>query len=157
MECEICYETVAENDIEILECAHGLCKKCFSLLRTRNCPFCRTIIRRISAPIAPVNSFVEQIVPENDYSYDGLAYESMIIESVRFRRRRRRNYEERQRTRQQSHANIPTTISDIELNHIMDHVSTSPIITSQKHHTSDKNRQKYRHNRNKWKTHLVNY
>ena len=46
MECTICYETVHEGEIQVLECAHSLCQICLGRLRSRICPFCRTSIER---------------------------------------------------------------------------------------------------------------
>ena len=154
MECQICYETVTENNLEILECAHGLCKKCFSLLRTSNCPFCRTPIKKITPEEQPHEIFSIRMFNNEDLEHE---YDPIIIQSVRFRRRRRRNYEQRERLRDQARTNIPTIISDTEINNILNHVSTSPITDNRKHHISDKHKQKYRHNKNKWKSQLLNY
>jgi len=156
MECQICYETVAENNLEILECAHGLCKKCYALLRTRNCPFCRTPIIKITT--TPIN--IPQLtttVP--NFIEEELEYESHIQQSTRFRRQRRRDRELRQRIQQQATNNIPTSLSEYEIDNITQQISTSPITTTiQNQSISDKRRQKYRSQRNiSRRNYIINY
>ena len=135
MECRICYETLSEDNIEILECAHSLCQKCLGNLRQQLCPFCRNPISKSpSTQTLRVNPLINNI-PINT------AVLHIIVAPPtrrRMRRRRRRNLSPMQPPRELS----PSDIEVIGLEEDNKDYQTS---------RHDKERQRRRNTRNRWR------
>ena len=154
-ECPICYIETPDNAFQILECAHSLCKLCFSNLRSRVCPFCRNPIgfkkkkkknrsrRQEPQPIINEreiailqNTTVEEIIPP--------------INSSRIRRRARRNRTTR------AIISVPTILTDREIEMIQNNrEDDDPIPILRNLSISDKKKQLYRKKRNRWREDMI--
>lgn len=129
MECPVCYETVAEEKRQILECMHFLCQSCLSKLRAPTCPLCRATITtyRVATVLEPL---VLTVLP-------------IVEPSVRRRRRRRRPPEERRTVPRELTADEYIEMAEAMI------VSNPPVSPIQS--VSDRARQKRRHARNRWR------
>lgn len=157
MECPICYDTVSEDKYQKLECIHSLCKLCLSRLHQRACPFCRE----------PISfSFIQMLLPTNndddnvtwnlddmnsgdDYNF----YELDIYTHIPRQRRMRRRRRSRQMIlRDPGNTPIPNVVSEIDIIEILHGIKdTQNEQSSQCGSASDKQRQKIRHERNRWR------
>ena len=135
MECPVCYEIVAEDKRQILECAHFLCQICLSRLCAAQCPLCR----------APITTY--QVVNiQEPLVLTILPMPTPAVRRRRRRRRRRRQPEERGRVIQ--------TLTQEEILEITEGETLTPIPpVSPIRSTSDRSRQKRRSERNRWKQH----
>jgi hypothetical protein len=146
MECPICYEEVTETACQKLECAHSVCKVCFSRLHQCRCPLCRAPITFLSRSNLSDDEQDEGIEWENIYTYD---FEfSVETRMSRINRRRRR----RERTRARESNVIPNIPDVISPRHLAE--ASAAIIQNERIELvsePDKNRQKVRNSRNRWR------
>lgn len=158
MDCDICYETVTEDKLQILECAHALCKSCLSKLRNRNCPFCRNPISSMTQQREEtLETLSIRIVDEQEVE----RYDIDIHNSLqRFNRRRRRDREERERIRDEIFRNIPREMSEHETQSILTQFNNARInntlVTMSPISVPDRAKQKHRHERNRYKNNRHN-
>ena len=140
MECRICYETVTEDNIEVLECIHSLCQSCLGKLRNRLCPFCRTPIGGLALPPSPTET-PPPLLLHLDVSWD-------IVLHPRRRRRRRRP---RRRSSPRPRARAPQQLSSSDIDDLLNDVVRSSEAESKHVSVSDKKRQYRRCSRNRWR------
>ncbi len=158
MDCDICYETVTEDKLQILECAHALCKSCLSKLRNRNCPFCRNPISSSAQKREETFETLSiRIIDEQEVEH----YDIDIHDNLqRFNRRRRRNREERERIRDEVFRNIPREMSEHETQSILTQFNDARInntlVTMSPISVPDRAKQKHRHERNRYKNNRHN-
>lgn len=158
MDCDICYETVTEDKLQILECAHTLCKSCLSKLRNRNCPFCRNPISSTTQQREEtLETLSIRIVDEQEVE----RYDIDIHNTLqRFNRRRRRDREERERIRDEVFRNIPREMSEYEtqsiLTHFNNHRINDSLVIISPISAPDSVKQKHRHHRNRYKNNKHN-
>ena len=154
MECPICYEKAAEDDCQVLECTHSLCKNCLSKLRQRICPLCR-------ASINIPSKFMPSILEDNTYDWniEDIEWERVEIYDSDFRiqirnrrsRNRRRSRLERNREMLEASSRIPDVVSDVHIAEIMYGISIFRDISIPARSVSDKQQQKKRNKRSVWK------
>jgi len=142
MECRICYESVTEDNIEVLECMHSLCQSCLGNLRHRLCPFCRAPIGGSRRPSSPTPLPPGILVPRVIY----------INAEIRPRRRRRRRAR-RRAISPQPNPRAPTRLSSYELNELLGRPDVEEAEQKESHSVSDKARQCRRSARNRWRQH----
>ena len=141
MECGICYEYVSQDNIEILECAHSLCRKCLGKLHSQTCPFCRNpFINNFLIPSYD-NSDTEYLIEDINLIFSN----SLRLEQNIIRNRARRNRRNRRRRHQRNNCHITTSLNPSTPQQI-ENISEENNIISR----NDKNRQNRRHNRNRW-------
>ena len=146
MECGICYETVANDNIEILECAHSLCQLCLGKLRQRVCPFCRTPIGGSAVP--PLN------VETQTHTRSQTPHRQNVRLNVspRFRRRRRLRGTRRRIASSVPQVSVPQQINPDEISDMVNNISQSSNTENEAIvSVSDNKRQHRRKIRNRWK------
>lgn len=172
MECPICYETVTEDKWQQLECPHALCKICLSRLHHRICPLCREPIafpyrQRLLPSVNDVNLDnwdldLINVAWQNvdNYSFEfgieiNLNYLDRVdrVERVEVRRRQRshRQREQEQDRAVEARAFIPLVVSDVDMQEILRGVDILPENVTLPSSESDRERQKHRNGRNRWK------
>ena len=52
--CPVCYNELTKEDTTFNSCKHGICKNCFSKLRTTQCPLCREPIPQKTECLLPM-------------------------------------------------------------------------------------------------------
>ena len=154
-ECPICYIETSDNAFQILECAHSLCKLCFSKLRSRVCPFCRTPIgtkkrkKKQQRRYRPEpQAFISERERRNVSIIENITVEEIIPPLNRTRHRRRRNRTER------PFITVPINLTDREIDFIESSDSSldnRPIPIIRNSSVSDKKKQLYRKKRNRWR------
>lgn len=140
MECRICYETVTEDNIEVLECIHSLCQSCLGKLRNRLCPFCRTPIG--GCPTPPL---------QPDISLPRSLHINMSFDIAQPRRRRRRRAP-RRRISPGPRVRAPLQLSPSDIDDLLNNVVRPSGEESKREvSVSDRNRQCRRDARNRWR------
>ena len=143
MECYICYETVEEGEIRVLECAHSLCQRCLSRLRVHICPFCRTSIERSHQDIVSHREGPSSVsAREEDLEH---AF-SMIRRGRRRMRRRRERPSQLPVLR-----HIPPLLSDEEVAELRTAASVAQLSDSESKSRSDDLLQRARRERARWR------
>ena len=149
MECPVCLEP--KCDIPLLACGHPLCEKCLLRLRQRICPLCRNKID----DRAPSEQDTYDILWEHVdvYTFD---FNVQVPASTRLRQTRRRRRALPTYTRVNERVNtpvIPATISEATVGEILSELthSTRGDAPCARMTVSDKNKQKYRRDRNRWR------
>jgi hypothetical protein len=152
MECPICYETAAVDNCQRLKCPHSICKLCLSKLHQHLCPLCR----------APFDFTCEQhflhtnneinIEWEDISNYD---FEFSVEVRTSNRHRRRRNRRNGIVGNNDSASHVPLAISEVDISEILyeTHISRDELIPLMSE--SDKDKQKVRNGRNRWKEHYT--
>ena len=54
--CPVCYNELTDEDTTFKNCKHGICRNCYSQLRTDNCPLCREPIPQKTECLLPPSS-----------------------------------------------------------------------------------------------------
>lgn len=140
MECRICYETVTEDNLEILECTHSLCQSCLGNLRHRICPFCRTPIGGPALP-PPRDETLQPLLLHLDISLD-------IVVQPRRRRRRR----PRRRSSPRLQVRAPQQLDPDDIDDLLNGVARPAEVESKNEvSVSDRKRQRRRNSRNRWR------
>tara|TARA_A100001011_G_C14314995_1_gene847553 strand:- start:2462 stop:2944 length:483 start_codon:yes stop_codon:yes gene_type:complete len=154
MECGICYETKSDNNFEIFECFHSVCKSCISNFRTYVCPFCRKpIVIRGSEEIFDEININEQ----RESSLVSNNYENIDDRRIRTRHRRRR------RNRSPvSNSNMPDTtlINDNVVFEIIEQLQElEPVNTNDIRNVNERQKRRNRPYNNRWNriNHLYNH
>lgn len=155
MECLICYESVTADNLQVLECAHSLCHSCLGNLRNRVCPFCRNPIQSSSQqPPTITNDQTPVVVHIN------IDLETAIVGRPRRRRRRRRSGLQLPTI---SPVRVPRQLSVSEVEELNQQtIYTGSIsdprgeVSSPRDSRSDRNRQRCRRARNRWKQYMQN-
>ena len=140
MECPVCFEVKDKDKTSLLDCDHFLCKLCLRKLVNHICPLCRH-------PIGP------QFLNNRDIIWDSVDMYDFDF-SIERRVRRRRNREmERRNVIQNVTQPIPEIISMQTMNEIFNETYIS--VNHNQTFVSDKRKQKFRHNRNRWQEQSV--
>jgi len=116
--CPVCYNELTDEDTTFKNCKHGICRNCFSQLRTDNCPLCREPIPQKTECLLPTLPFVPSSSPISNWTRRHPR-----------RRRRRRRWDSR-RSEQQVEETKDTTQTETK--------------TETKEHVEDRERQKRR-------------
>lgn len=149
MECPVCYEKAAEDNCQILECKHSLCKSCLSKLRQRNCPLCR----------APINFGIILKIPDN---FDEIIWQhvdsynsefNVEIQNGPIRHRRRRRRDIHQHNNAYTDIRLPYISDVVSINEIREIVydMTTSLTITEPISINDRQRQKARYQRAVWR------
>lgn len=88
--CPVCYNELTDKDTTFKNCKHGICRNCFSQLRTDNCPLCREPIPQKTECLLPTLPLVPASSPISNWTRRHPR-----------RRRRRRRWDSRRNNEQQ--------------------------------------------------------
>jgi hypothetical protein len=154
MECPVCLEP--KRDIPLLACGHPLCEVCLPRLNRRICPLCR---HQIDDDHIRNEQDTHDVLWEHVdvYTFD-FNVQVPISTRLRSTRRRRRALPTHTRVGEEAatHA-IPTTVSETTASEILSELTPSMRGDALEARTavSDKKKQRYRHNRNRWREHMT--